>query len=190
MGRHGSSPHLQGGRTGSGKGTPSRGRRRIRRLRLRSPSAARQLEASLPPLAFAYDDLQGRAATLDPTTVLTTTVTPIAVPPTPPTRPFATDLAWLRRLPAPGSVGVRVRVVPLDRSLMGAPRPVESRGGKGSAAPRCENFLYCYRGVGGERFPNPFRRGGVTLPVAEHVRSRVEEGGVGRFEGIPAGHGL
>jgi hypothetical protein len=47
-----------------------------------------------------------RAATLDLTTVLTTRVTTVAVPATPPTRPFAADLAWLLRLPAPGSVGV------------------------------------------------------------------------------------
>ena len=33
---------------------------RIKRLRLRSPSAARQLEASLPPLAFAYDAAETR----------------------------------------------------------------------------------------------------------------------------------
>ena len=38
------------------------------------------------------------------TTVLTTTVTTVAVPGTPPTRPFAANLAWLLRLPAPGSV--------------------------------------------------------------------------------------
>jgi hypothetical protein len=40
------------------------------------------------------------------TTVLTTTMTTVAFPATPPTRPFAADLAWSRGLPAPGSVAV------------------------------------------------------------------------------------
>jgi hypothetical protein len=48
------------------------------------------------------------AATLDLTTVLTTTVTTFAIPATPPTRPFASHLACSRRLPAPGSPWVRV----------------------------------------------------------------------------------
>jgi hypothetical protein len=51
-----------------------------------------------------------RAATLDLTTVLTTTETTVAVPATPPARPFAADLGWLLRLPAPGSVESHVRV--------------------------------------------------------------------------------
>jgi hypothetical protein len=57
------------------------------------------------------------------TTVLTT-LTTVAVSATPPTRPFAADLAWLLRLPAPGSVGLRGIRVPLDPGLKGAAGPV------------------------------------------------------------------
>ena len=53
-----------------------------------------------------WSEFRRRAATLHLTTVLTTTVTTVAFRATPPTRPLAADLAWLLRLPAPGSVVV------------------------------------------------------------------------------------
>jgi hypothetical protein len=49
-------------------------------------------------------------------TTVVTTVTTVAVPATPPTRPFSTDLAWLLPRPAPGRVGIRVRVTLAPRS--------------------------------------------------------------------------
>src|SRR5258708_5219747 len=51
--------------------------------------------------------LRRRTSILDLTTVLTTTVTTVAVSATPPTRPFGAVLAWLLRLPAPGSASCR-----------------------------------------------------------------------------------
>jgi hypothetical protein len=50
--------------------------------------------------------LRRRTSILDLTTVLTTTVTTVAVSATPPTRRFGAVLAWLLRLPAPGSAEV------------------------------------------------------------------------------------
>jgi hypothetical protein len=63
-----------------------------------------------------------RAAILDLTTVLPTTVTTVAIAATPPTRPLASHLAWSRRLPAPGSVGVR------GSSPLAPPRHESSHG--------------------------------------------------------------
>ena|ERR1700737_5220191 len=63
-----------------------------------------------------------RAATLDLTTVLTTTPTTVAGPAPPPTRPYAAHLAWSLRLPVPGSVGVRGSS-PLSSTLSSTEKP-------------------------------------------------------------------
>src|ERR1700730_2188815 len=63
-----------------------------------------------------------RAATLDLTTVLTTTPTTVAGPAPPPTRPYAAHLAWSLRLPVPGSVGVRGSN-PLSSTLSSTEKP-------------------------------------------------------------------
>ena len=60
-----------------------------------------------PPLAFAYNEATATRRNPRSDDRIATPVTTVAVPATPPTRPFAADLAWSPRLPAPGSVGVR-----------------------------------------------------------------------------------
>jgi hypothetical protein len=81
-----------------------------------------------------------RASTLDLTTVLTTTVTTVVVPATPPTGPFGADLAWLLRLPAPGSVGVRGSS-PLSSTEI--PQVIPEGAGPGQDQPLCCFGSFC-----------------------------------------------